>query len=65
MAARSSILAGESLGQRSLVGCSPWGHTEPYQTECTHTGFLAAFRVGSGGEGWPLSLEVPDCLYIV
>ena len=26
MAAHSSILAGKSHGQRSLVGYSPWGH---------------------------------------
>ena len=26
MVTQSSILAGESHGQRSLVGCSPWGH---------------------------------------
>ena len=28
MAAHSSILPGESHGQRSLVGCSPWGLKE-------------------------------------
>ena len=28
MAIHSSILAGESHGQRSLVGYSPWGHKE-------------------------------------
>ena len=26
MATRCSILAGESQGERSLVGYSPWGH---------------------------------------
>ena len=26
-AAHASILAGESHGQRSLAGCSLWGHT--------------------------------------
>ena len=26
MATHSSVLAGESCGQRSLVGCCPWGH---------------------------------------
>ena len=29
------FLPGESLGQRSLVGCSPWGHTESDTTEAT------------------------------
>ena len=28
MATHSSILAGKSHGQKSLVGCSPWGHKE-------------------------------------
>ena len=28
MATHSSILAGESQGQRSLVGCQLWGRTE-------------------------------------
>ena len=28
VATHSSILAGESHGQRSLVGYSPWGHKE-------------------------------------
>ena len=32
MATHSSILAGESHGQRSLVGCSPW-LAELYMTE--------------------------------
>ena len=27
------FLPGESHGQRSLVGCSPWGHTETDMTE--------------------------------
>ena len=26
MATHSSILAGTLFGQRSLAGCSPWGH---------------------------------------
>ena len=33
MATRSSILAGKSHGQRSLVGYSPWGHKELDMTE--------------------------------
>ena len=33
------FLPGESRGQRSLVGCGPWDHTEPGKTErlSTHT----------------------------
>ena len=33
MATYSSILAGGSHGQRSLVGYSPWGHKESNSTE--------------------------------
>ena len=33
MATYSCILAGESYGQRSLVGYSPWGHEELDMTE--------------------------------
>ena len=33
VATHSSILPGESQGQRSLVGCRLWGHTESDTTE--------------------------------
>ena len=33
MAIHSSVLAGESHGQRSLVGYSPWGRKELDMTE--------------------------------
>ena len=33
MATHSRILLGESRGQRSLVGYSPWGHKESDTTE--------------------------------
>ena len=36
MATHSSILAGESQGQKSLVGYSPWGHKESDTTERLH-----------------------------
>ena len=29
------LLPGNSHGERSLVSCSPWGHTELYRTEET------------------------------
>ena len=35
MAAHSSILPGESHGQRSLAGYSPWHHTELDMTQAT------------------------------
>ena len=34
-ATHSSILAGETHGQRSLVGYSPWGRKESDMTEVT------------------------------
>ena len=38
MTTHSSTLAGESHGQRSLVGYNPWGHKESDMTEVTeHT----------------------------
>ena len=37
MATCSSILPGESHGQRSLAGYSPWGPKESDMTESTHT----------------------------
>ena len=42
------FLPGESHGQRSLVGCSPWGCTELDTTEATwqHT----YIHAGVGGE---------------
>jgi len=33
MATHSDILVWEILGQRSLLGYSPWGHTESDMTE--------------------------------
>ena len=35
MATHSSILLGESHGQRILAGYSPWGHKESDTTEAT------------------------------
>ena len=37
MATHSSLLPGESHGQRSLEGYSPRGHEESFITEHTHT----------------------------
>ena len=33
------LLLGKSHGWRSLVGCSPWGHSEPDMTEKLHFQF--------------------------
>ena len=35
MATHSSILAGESHGERTPAGYSPWGHKESNMTEVT------------------------------
>ena len=42
MATHSSVLAGESRGQRSLAECSSWGHKESDTTErlSTHIQFF-------------------------
>ena len=40
MAIRSSIPAGKSHGQRSLVGCGSWGHRESDRTEPRSTDAL-------------------------
>ena len=43
------LLPGKSHGQRSLVGCSPWGHWESGTTERLHF----HFSVSCIGEGNP------------
>ena len=43
------LLPGESHGQRSLVGCSPWGRTESDTTERLHFHFsLSCIGEGNG-----------------
>ena len=62
MAPHSSILPGKSLGQRGLVGCSPWGREESNMTErlhfhalekemATHFSVLAWRILGTGEPG--------------
>jgi len=41
------LLPGKSHGQRSLVGCSPWGHEESDTTERLHFHFSLS-RIGEG-----------------
>ena len=39
------FLSGESHGQRSLVGCGLWGHTESDMTKATeHTHILTKYK---------------------
>ena len=55
------LLPGKSHGWRSLVGCSPWGHTESDTTERLHFDFLLSC-IGEGN-GNPLQcscLENPS-----
>ena len=46
------LLPGESHGQRSLVGCSPWGLSESDRTERLH--FHFSLSCIGGGSGNPL-----------
>ena len=39
------FLPGESHGQRSLVGCSPWGHKESDTTEPVNSNIRALCRI--------------------
>ena len=49
MAPHSSTLPGKSHGQRSLVGCSPWGLEESDATEQIHFHFsLLCIGEGNG-----------------
>ena len=43
------LLPGESHGQRSLVGCSPWGHEESDTTEQLHFHFSFSC-IGEGND---------------
>ena len=54
------LLPGKSHGQRSLVGCSPWGHTESDTTERLHFGFsLSCTGEGNGNPLQCSCLEDP------
>ena len=46
------LLPGKSHGQRSLVGCSPWGHQESDTTERLH--FQFSLSCTGEGNGNPL-----------
>ena len=60
MAPHSSTLAGKSHGQRSLVGCSPWGLKESDTTERLHFDFsLSSIREGNGNPLQCSCLENP------
>ena len=44
------FLPGESHGQRSLAGYSPWGRTEPDRTEVTDAGLFLPLREAAAME---------------
>ena len=54
------LLPGKSHGQRSLVGCSPWGHKESDMTERLHFHFsLSCIGEGNGNPLQCSCLENP------
>ena len=54
------LLPGKSHGRRSLVGCSPWGHTESDTTERLHFHFsLSCIGEGNGNPFQCSCLENP------
>ena len=54
------LLPGNSHGQRSLVGCSPWGHKESDTTEQLHFRFsLSCIGEGNGNPLQCSCLENP------
>ena len=54
------LLPGKSHGQRSLVGCSPWGHGESDTTERLHFHFtLSCIGEGNGNSLQCSCLENP------
>ena len=56
----SVLLPGKSHGQRSLVGCSPWGREESDMTELLHCHFsLSCIREGNGNPLQCSCLENP------
>ena len=54
------LLPGKSHGRRSLVGCSPWGHSESGTTERLHFHFsLSCIGEGNGNPLQYSCLENP------
>ena len=53
------LLPGKSHGQRSLVGCSPWGLKESDMTEWLHFHFYFSLSLSCIGEGNGTPLQYP------
>ena len=61
MATQCRILPGESHGQRSLVGCSPWGHKESDTTERLPYQFsLSCIGEGNGNPLQYFAWKIPE-----
>ena len=62
------LLPGKSQGQRSLVGCSPWGRTESDMTERLHRQNICTYKICTMLpnliHGHPTSLHVFICIHI-
>ena len=54
MASTPVFLPGESHGQGSLAGCSPWGHTESDMTEATWHAHTCTCFTSLGEFQWPV-----------
>ena len=60
MATTPVFLPGESQGQRSLLGCSPWGLEESDMTEQLHFHFsLSCTGEGNGNHSSILAWRIP------
>ena len=57
------FLPGESHGERSLVGYSPWGHKESDTTERLHFLTFTFFDIAAQGETYAI-IKVKCCVYI-
>ena len=55
------FLPGESQGQRSLMGCCLWGHTE---SDTIDASYLAAAAAAALPYHWVLSIDYTNTWYI-
>ena len=59
------FLSGDSQGQRSLVGCNPWGHKESdTAAQLTHTLIMCVCEgeaAGLGTSGWESKRKTTGC----
>ena len=60
MATHSRLLPGKSHGQRSLVGCSPWGCEESDTTERLHFPHFHALEKEMATHSSVLAWRIPE-----